>query len=99
MGERKNIYAAMVDGATEGRSDRDLFSYIIERCPNASARKILRAAVLGLEDPKLIDRNVLNTILAFAVKTKLRDFDRKPPKPRKSAKANAEDAVTVPSPS
>lgn len=40
MGEkRKRVYEAMVDGATEGLSGDQLFSYIRERCPKVTSKK------------------------------------------------------------
>lgn len=90
MGEKKKIYASMVDGATAGHSDKDLLTYITDRRPDASEKKIVRAAMLAMEDPGLVDRNVLNTILALAVKTKLGDFHHKQAKPRKALNKSAE---------
>lgn len=46
--------------------------------------------MLAMEDPGLVDRNVLNTILALAVKTKLGDFHHKQAKPRKALNKGAE---------
>ncbi|MCL6707537.1 hypothetical protein M8R20_11040 [Pseudomonas sp. R2.Fl] len=74
MGDRKRIYAALVDGATEGLSDHELRDFVMTRCPKASSKKIVRAALLALSDPDVRDRNVLNTIYSLAIRYRLDDF-------------------------
>lgn len=75
MGDRKRIYEALVDGATEGHSDKALNAYVLAQCPDASSKKIVRASLLALSDGDLKDRNVLATIMALAVRHRMRDFD------------------------
>ena len=69
--KRKKIYHALVDGATEGLSDKALYGFVVGRCPKASSRKIVRAALMALTDPDVTDRNVLNTIYALAIKHRM----------------------------
>lgn len=69
--KRKKIYHALVEGATEGKSDKGLYAFVVERCPKASSKKIVRAALLALTDPDVTDRNVLNTIYALAIKHRM----------------------------
>lgn len=71
MGEKKKIYHALVDGATAGLSDKALFTYVLEKCPKTSSKRIVRASLLALSDPDLRDANVLNTIYALAIKHRL----------------------------
>ncbi|WP_246665478.1 hypothetical protein [Rhizobium tropici] len=69
--KHKRIYHALVDGATEGLSDKALYEFVFERCPKASSKKIVRAALFALTDPDVVDRNVLNTIYALAIKHRM----------------------------
>lgn len=72
MGEkRKKVYEALVDGATQGHSDRKLYDFVLQRCPKASSKKIVRASLLALSDPGLKDQNILSTIYALAIKHRL----------------------------
>jgi hypothetical protein len=74
MGEkRKKIYEALVEGATHGHSDKELYEFVAKRCPKTSSKKIVRASLLALSDPALKDRNILNTIYALAIKHRLDD--------------------------
>ncbi|WP_337271496.1 hypothetical protein [Oryzifoliimicrobium ureilyticus] len=69
--KHKKIYQALVDGATDGLSDKALFDFVVKRCPKASSKKIVRAALLALTDAHLTDWNVLNTIYALAIKHRM----------------------------
>lgn len=72
MGEkRKKVYEALVDGATEGHRDRQLYDFVQQRCPKTSSKKIVRASLLALSDPDLKDHNILSTIYALAIKHRL----------------------------
>lgn len=76
MGEkRKRVYEAMVDGATEGLSGDQLFSYVRERCPKVTSKKLVRSALLALTDDDITDRNILDTIYALAIKHRLDPID------------------------
>lgn len=74
MGDKRKVYEALVDGAMEGLTDKALFDYVTRRCPKTSSRKIVRAALLGLTDPHLRDRNILDTIYALAIKHRMDEF-------------------------
>jgi hypothetical protein len=65
--KRKRVYEALLDGATEGLSGNGLFDFVLERCPKATSKKIVRASLLALTDPDVTDRNVLHTIYALAI--------------------------------
>lgn len=69
--KRKKIYHALVDGATEGLSDKALYEFVGKRCPKTSSKKIVRAALLALTDPDVTDRSVLDTIYALAIKHRM----------------------------
>ncbi|GEO85913.1 hypothetical protein ACQKP1_24205 [Allorhizobium sp. NPDC080224] len=74
--KRKKIYHALVDGATEGLSDKALYEFVVQRCRKASSKKIVRAAMLALTDPDVTDRHVLNTIFALAIKHRIDEIGR-----------------------
>ncbi|MBB4003188.1 hypothetical protein [Aurantimonas endophytica] len=69
--KRKKIYAALVDGATEGLAGRDLYDFVQKRCPKTSGKKIVRASLFGLTDPHLKDRNILNVIYDLAIRHRM----------------------------
>ena len=50
--ERKKVYEALVDGATEGYRDRQLYDFVQQRCPRTSSKKIVRASLLASERPR-----------------------------------------------
>nr|WP_304655775.1 hypothetical protein [Neorhizobium galegae] len=58
----------------DGLTDDALFKFVNKRCPKTSSRKIVRAALLGLTDPHLRDRNILDTIYALAIKHRMDEF-------------------------
>lgn len=66
--KQKKIYEALVEGATEGKTDVELYNYVVEKCPNATGKKIVRASLLALSDPTLRDANILQVIYALAIK-------------------------------
>ncbi|OWK24237.1 hypothetical protein AJ87_23695 [Rhizobium yanglingense] len=65
--KRKRVYEALLDGATEGLSGKALYDFVLQRCPKATSKKIVRASLLALSDPHVKDRNVLHTIYALAI--------------------------------
>jgi hypothetical protein len=69
--KRKKVYHALVEGATEGLSDRKLYDFVLKKCPKTSSKKIVRAALLALTDPDVDDRNVLDAIYALAIKHRM----------------------------
>lgn len=74
MGEKRRVYEALVDGAMEGLTDKALFEFVAKRCPKMTSKKIVRAALLGLTDPNMRDRNILDTIYALAIKHRMDEF-------------------------
>ncbi|APO68920.1 hypothetical protein IE4872_CH03320 [Rhizobium gallicum] len=71
--KRKRVYEALLDGATEGLSGKALYDFVLQRCPKATSKKIVRASLLALSDPHVKDRNVLHTIYALAIAHRMDD--------------------------
>lgn len=67
----KRIYEALVDGAVAGKSGKELFEAVLEKCPKATSKKIVKASLLALSDPEIRDANVLHVIYALAIKHRL----------------------------
>ncbi|MDB5522431.1 MAG: hypothetical protein JWM58_194 [Rhizobium sp.] len=67
----KKVYDALIDGAEAGLSDNALFKHVLEECPKASSKKIVKASLLALSDPNLKDANILHVIYALAIKHRL----------------------------
>ena len=70
-GKVQKIYKALVDGAQAGRVDDALFDHVLEQCPKATSKKIVKASLFALSDPHLTDGNALNVIYALAIKQRL----------------------------
>ncbi len=68
MGKVKNIYSALLHGATLGLWDEALMAHVIEVCPYATERRVIKAASRTLLDPEVEDRNILNVICNLAIK-------------------------------
>ncbi len=72
MGKKLDrVYHALLDGAYKGHSGEELYRYVIDICPKASSKRIVRASLLALTDSEVKDRNVLNVIYAVAIKYRL----------------------------
>ena len=67
----KKIYHALIEGAEAGLSDNALFRHVVEECPKASSKKIVKASLLALSDPDLKDANILQVVYALAIKHRL----------------------------
>lgn len=67
----RKVYETLIEGAYLGLSDVELHDYVFEKCPKATSKRLVRAALLALSDPKVQDRNVLNVIYALAIKHRL----------------------------
>lgn len=75
MGKKLDrVYAALIDGASDGLTDEDLFEHVRKECPKTSSKRVVRASLLALTDPKLKERDILNTIYALAIKYRLQDL-------------------------
>ena len=70
-GKVQKIYKALVDGAQAGRVDDALFDHVLEQCPKATSKKIVKASLFALSDPHLT-ANALNVIYALAIKGSIR---------------------------
>ena len=67
----KKIYHALVEGAESGLTDKALYEHVVEECPKATSKKIVKASLLALSDPDLNDANILHAIYALAIKHRL----------------------------
>lgn len=67
----RKLYDALVEGAYLGLSDVELHDHVFHTCPKATSKRLVRASLLALSDPKVQDRNVLNVIYALAIKHRL----------------------------
>lgn len=67
----RKVYEALIEGAYLGLSDAELHDYVFQKCPKATSKRLVRAALLALSDPNVQDRNVLNVIYALAIRHRL----------------------------
>ncbi|MDR6759443.1 hypothetical protein J2Y48_004759 [Mycoplana sp. BE70] len=96
MGEkRKKVYAALVDGATEGLTDTELYNFVLNHRPGTSSKKIIRASLGVLKDSRVRDRNVMQAVLALAINERMRRFDGQPPARDASAEGQKRNSMKV----
>ncbi|MBD9375689.1 hypothetical protein IB238_24095 [Rhizobium sp. ARZ01] len=88
---RKEIYEALIEGASDGLTDSALYNFVVRRCPKTSSKKIVRAALGALEDSNVRDENVLRVVYALAITERLRHLGVND-QPHKSAPVAEPDA-------
>lgn len=72
MGKKLNkVYDALLDGASQGLKDKALYDFVVDECPKASSKRIVKASLFALSDPDVRDRDVLETIYALAISYRL----------------------------
>lgn len=67
----KKIYDAIVDGAEQGLTGSALWKHVVEECPKATIKKIVKASLLALCDKDLKNEHILRVIYDLAIKHKL----------------------------
>ena len=93
-GKLQKIYHALIEGAQAGLANEKLFRHVIEKCPKATSKKIVRASLLALSDPDVKDKNTLDVIYALAIKHRLDPLTKEDleeakdePEPKRAKKA------------
>jgi hypothetical protein len=72
MGEkRRKVYNALIEGALEGLVDEKLRAYVLEKCPGTSSKRLVRASLLALSDPDIMNAEILHAIYNLAIKYRL----------------------------
>ena len=96
MAEKKirKVYDALIEGAYLGLSDKALHEYVMDNCPKATSKRIVRASLLALSDPDVKDHNVLNVIYALAIKHRLDGG----PEGSEEDDSNENEEIVVPAP-
>lgn len=90
-GKIKKVYSALVEGATEGKSGKELYAFVKAQCPKATSRRIVKASLRALTDPDVIDGNVLRVIYALAIQHRLDDLEAIDLEPDDEADASLAD--------
>jgi hypothetical protein len=67
----KKIYDALVEGAEQGLAGTPLYKHVVEECPKATSKKIVKASLLALTDKGLKDEHILRVIYDLAIKHRL----------------------------
>lgn len=68
MPDKKKVYSTLIDGAEAGLSARALYDYVQKECGKTSSKKIVRASLLALSDPKIKDAEILHIIYDLAIR-------------------------------
>jgi hypothetical protein len=67
----KKIYEALLEGAESGLTDKALYKHVVDECPKATSKKIVKASLLALSDDEVKDAQVLKVIYDLAIKHRL----------------------------
>ena len=67
----KKIYEALLEGAESGLTDKALYKHIVDECPKATSKRIVKASLLALSDDELKDAQILKVIYDLAIKHRL----------------------------
>lgn len=68
MSDKKKVYSALIEGAEAGLSARTLYDFVQHECGKTSSKKIVRASLLALTDPKIKDANILHVVYDLAIR-------------------------------
>ena len=67
----KKIYHALLEGAQAGLTDKALYQHVVDECPKATSKKIVKASLLALSDDDVKDAQILRVIYDLAIKHRL----------------------------
>jgi hypothetical protein len=67
----KKIYEALLEGAESGLTDKALYKHVVDECPKATSKKIVKASLLALSDDEVKDAQILKVIYDLAIKHRL----------------------------
>lgn len=76
-GKIKKVYNALIEGATEGKSGKELYDFVKAECPKATSKRIVKASLRALTDPDVKDGNLLRVIYALAIQHRLDEVEAK----------------------
>lgn len=71
VGKVGKIYDALIEGAERGLVDDALYRHVLEECPKASSKRIVKASLLALSDPDVKNAEILRVVYALAIKHRL----------------------------
>ncbi len=88
-GRKAAVYAALVQGAQDGLTGDALFAHVQEKRADVDSKRITRAGLQALGDPKLTEKPVLDAIYALIITHRLAG-KKIEAKPEKAVKAKAD---------
>jgi len=72
MGKKLNkVYEALVSGAADGLTGKELYAHVVDECPKTSSKRIVKASLFALSDPDIKERGLLEAIYALAIDYRL----------------------------
>lgn len=66
------VYEVLVEGLTGGLKDHELYDFVSRRCQGSSSKRVCRASVLAMSDPRVTDRAALERVYSIAVDHRFR---------------------------
>jgi hypothetical protein len=66
------VYTVLVEGVCCGLSGHELYDFITERCKQVSPKRLCRASTMAMSDPRIENREVLETIHMLATDRRVR---------------------------
>ncbi len=67
-----SVYTALFRGMSSGLAGHDLYRFVTESCDAFSHKRLCRAALLAMSDPRTTDREALEGVYMLATDRKLR---------------------------
>lgn len=73
MGKKlTSVYTVLVEGLSSGLAGHDLYRFVIDSCDAFSHKRLCRAAILAMSDPRTTDREALEGVYMIATDRRIR---------------------------
>ncbi|TNM60294.1 hypothetical protein FHP24_26210 [Aliirhizobium smilacinae] len=66
------VYTVLVEGMSSGLAGHDLYRFVTQSCDVFSHKRLCRAAILAMSDPRTTDREALEGVYMIATDQRLR---------------------------
>ncbi|ESQ87815.1 hypothetical protein [Asticcacaulis benevestitus] len=90
------VYDSLVQGALDGLTGDALFNHVKTVLPEVKNKAVIKAGISALQDPKLTDRIVLDSLYDLAIQRRLAGIATvSETKSSQDVEANTSDATTT----
>ncbi|CAL4870008.1 hypothetical protein MMA231_04306 (plasmid) [Asticcacaulis sp. MM231] len=90
------VYDSLVQGALDGLTGDALFDHVKTILPEVKNKAVIKAGISALQDPKLTDRTILDSLYGLAIQRRLAGVTTvSETKSSQDLEANTSDATTT----